>query len=274
MGATDGHGPWPAGRDGALRYTYADAEPVPFWLDSLAAARGATAARWIGRSRLGDRRGRSQRTLGGSACRPNAIPRAGSCSSSRGGSPTRRAVATAASARRFSPTGSPTGWLAFPRRCRRSSASGAPTSTRSRRRSRDTASTARLRPAATWTSRSKTTRRSGWLRRPTRCASLGHDVELLDRDGIGEQLRSPLPVAGLWRRSGAALVDPARLCWGLARVAEELGVRIHRADPDRTTPATRRRRLAGHARGHDQRCARRCWRPAPFPGSSARSAAG
>ncbi len=56
--------------------------------------------------------------------------------------------------------------------------------------------------------------------------ALGHEVELLDRDGAGEQLRSPLVRGALWRKSGAALVDPARLCWGLARVAEELGVRI------------------------------------------------
>jgi glycine/D-amino acid oxidase-like deaminating enzyme len=58
-------------------------------------------------------------------------------------------------------------------------------------------------------------------------AALGHDVELLDRAGVEQHLRSPLPAAGLWRKSGAAIVDPARLCWGLMRVAEGMGVRFH-----------------------------------------------
>ncbi len=68
----------------------------------------------------------------------------------------------------------------------------------------------------------------GWLAEEAEALrGVGHDVELLDRDAIGEQLHSPLPRAAMWRKSGAALVDPARLCWGLARVAVELGVRIH-----------------------------------------------
>ncbi len=56
--------------------------------------------------------------------------------------------------------------------------------------------------------------------------ALGHEVEVLDRAGVDDQLRSPLPVGGLWRKTGAGLVDPARLSWGLARAAEGLGVRI------------------------------------------------
>src|SRR4051794_15946544 len=33
MAAMDGHGPWPAA-NGAFRASYADAAPIPFWLDS------------------------------------------------------------------------------------------------------------------------------------------------------------------------------------------------------------------------------------------------
>ena len=58
-------------------------------------------------------------------------------------------------------------------------------------------------------------------------ARFGHDAEVLDRDATRAQIDSPLFLGGVWRRSGSALVDPAKLCWGLARAAEELGVRIH-----------------------------------------------
>ena len=55
----------------------------------------------------------------------------------------------------------------------------------------------------------------------------GHEAELLDRDRLRAELSSPTYLAGSWRRSGSALVDPARLCWGLARAATDAGVRIH-----------------------------------------------
>jgi glycine/D-amino acid oxidase-like deaminating enzyme len=55
----------------------------------------------------------------------------------------------------------------------------------------------------------------------------GHTAELLDRDRVRGEVDSPIFLGGVWRRSGSAIVDPAKLCWGLARRAEELGVRIH-----------------------------------------------
>jgi glycine/D-amino acid oxidase-like deaminating enzyme len=61
--------------------------------------------------------------------------------------------------------------------------------------------------------------------------ALGHEVELLDRDRSRAEVRSPLYEGALWRKSGAAIVDPARLCWGLARIARELGVRLHEHTP-------------------------------------------
>jgi glycine/D-amino acid oxidase-like deaminating enzyme len=74
-------------------------------------------------------------------------------------------------------------------------------------------------------------------------SELGHDVELLGRDGVEGQLRSPLPLGALWRKTGAGLVDPARLCWGLADAAERLGVRIC----ERTSVETLERRGGGVA---------------------------
>jgi glycine/D-amino acid oxidase-like deaminating enzyme len=62
---------------------------------------------------------------------------------------------------------------------------------------------------------------AGLLRR------LAHDVVLLDAETVQAQVRSPLFHAGLWLRSGAGILDPARLAWGLGRVARELGVRLH-----------------------------------------------
>ena len=58
-------------------------------------------------------------------------------------------------------------------------------------------------------------------------ARYGHDVELLDRDGVRAEVASPTYLAGLWDRTGAALVDPAKLADGLAAAAAELGVEIY-----------------------------------------------
>jgi glycine/D-amino acid oxidase-like deaminating enzyme len=47
----------------------------------------------------------------------------------------------------------------------------------------------------------------------------------LDRDQVRAELDSPTYLAGRYE-AGTALVDPAKLAWGLARAAEQLGVRI------------------------------------------------
>lgn len=56
---------------------------------------------------------------------------------------------------------------------------------------------------------------------------LGQDVELLDAEAMQAEVRSPTYTGGLWRKGRAALVDPARLVWGLKAAAESLGVRIY-----------------------------------------------
>ncbi len=56
---------------------------------------------------------------------------------------------------------------------------------------------------------------------------LGQPVEFLDADHMQRMIHSPTYTGGLWRKDRAALVDPARLCWGLKAAAESLGVRIY-----------------------------------------------
>lgn len=50
--------------------------------------------------------------------------------------------------------------------------------------------------------------------------------EVLDRGQVRAEVNSPTYLAGVWDRGSCALVDPARLAWGLAGAAESLGVRI------------------------------------------------
>jgi len=56
---------------------------------------------------------------------------------------------------------------------------------------------------------------------------LGHDVVWLDRDAMNAEVHSPVFTGGLWAKDTSALVDPARLAWGLKLVAQTLGVRIY-----------------------------------------------
>jgi glycine/D-amino acid oxidase-like deaminating enzyme len=57
--------------------------------------------------------------------------------------------------------------------------------------------------------------------------SLGQSVEWLGQETLRSQVHSPTYSGGLWRKDRAALVDPARLAWGLKTAAESLGVRIY-----------------------------------------------
>ena len=57
--------------------------------------------------------------------------------------------------------------------------------------------------------------------------ALGHRVEWFDREAMQAEVHSPVYTGGLWRHDRAALVDPARLVWGLKSAAESLGVRIY-----------------------------------------------
>ena len=57
--------------------------------------------------------------------------------------------------------------------------------------------------------------------------ALGQKVELLDAAAMRAQVNSPTYTGGLWRKDRAAMVDPARLVWGLKAAAESLGVTIY-----------------------------------------------
>lgn len=54
----------------------------------------------------------------------------------------------------------------------------------------------------------------------------GHEVAVLDRTDVRARLDSPTYVGGLADPHGTALVEPARLAWGLRRACLDLGVRI------------------------------------------------
>ena len=66
-----------------------------------------------------------------------------------------------------------------------------------------------------------------WLRDDVADAfELGHDSVFLDRDAVRAEIDSPSYLAGAWHRDQAALVDPARLVWGLRAACLRLGVRV------------------------------------------------
>ncbi|MFF9482341.1 NAD(P)/FAD-dependent oxidoreductase [Streptomyces sp. NPDC014733] len=60
-------------------------------------------------------------------------------------------------------------------------------------------------------------------------ARLGHGdrYTFLDRDALRAEVDSPTFHAGLWDREGVAMLNPARLAWGLKRACRDLGVRFH-----------------------------------------------
>ena len=69
----------------------------------------------------------------------------------------------------------------------------------------------------------------------------GHDVVLLDEADVRAEVDSPRYLAGLWDRTGTAMVEPARLAWGLRDAVLAAGVRVYEGTPVRG--------LAEHAGG-------------------------
>ena len=67
-----------------------------------------------------------------------------------------------------------------------------------------------------------------WLRE---AESLAHDhgshPVFLEGDELRAEIHSPIYLAGLWEPDSCALVNPARLAWGLRAACERAGVRIH-----------------------------------------------
>ncbi len=61
----------------------------------------------------------------------------------------------------------------------------------------------------------------------TEFARAGDDFELLDSAGVRALVDSPTYMGGLVIRRDSALVDPAKLVWGLRSAAEDLGATFH-----------------------------------------------
>jgi len=71
-----------------------------------------------------------------------------------------------------------------------------------------------------------------WLIEPLREAMElervnGEVVTWLDRDGVRAEVNSPTYEAAMWRHGSEAMVDPARLAWGLASACRDRGIEIY-----------------------------------------------
>ncbi|MFE3250775.1 NAD(P)/FAD-dependent oxidoreductase [Streptomyces sp. NPDC059209] len=56
-------------------------------------------------------------------------------------------------------------------------------------------------------------------------------LDLLDAEAVRAEVDSPTFLGGLWDRRGVAMLNPARLAWGLRRACLDLGVRIYENTP-------------------------------------------
>jgi glycine/D-amino acid oxidase-like deaminating enzyme len=59
----------------------------------------------------------------------------------------------------------------------------------------------------------------------------GYDACFIEGEELREDIKSPIYLGGFWNRDGCAMVDPARLAWGLRRVCLESGVRLAEGTP-------------------------------------------
>jgi glycine/D-amino acid oxidase-like deaminating enzyme len=59
----------------------------------------------------------------------------------------------------------------------------------------------------------------------------GEEQEFLDTDAVRAQVNSPTYLAGIWDRQGCAMLNPAKLAWGLRDACLELGVQIFEGTP-------------------------------------------
>ena len=57
--------------------------------------------------------------------------------------------------------------------------------------------------------------------------SLGDHVEVLTKEELALRIKSPLYEGALWDPEGNAMIDPARLVWGLEEACLSLGVKIY-----------------------------------------------
>lgn len=80
-------------------------------------------------------------------------------------------------------------------------------------------------------------------------SEVGADSVFLTADDLAREVRSPTYLAGVWNKRSSALVHPAKLVAGLARVAAELGVEIfEHSKVDRLDSSSGESRVALHTR--------------------------
>ncbi|MFJ5307694.1 NAD(P)/FAD-dependent oxidoreductase [Streptomyces sp. NPDC088350] len=60
---------------------------------------------------------------------------------------------------------------------------------------------------------------------------LADGTEFLDAEAVREQVASPTFLAGLYDSRGVAMLNPAKLAWGLKRACLQLGVRVYEHTP-------------------------------------------
>ncbi|MCC9194323.1 FAD-binding oxidoreductase [Arthrobacter sp. zg-Y916] len=72
-----------------------------------------------------------------------------------------------------------------------------------------------------------------WLAEEAEAAGDNPDLVFLDREAVRKEVDSPLYLAGLWDRTSTAMLNPARLAWGLQRAALDAGVEIYEHTPVR-----------------------------------------
>jgi glycine/D-amino acid oxidase-like deaminating enzyme len=59
----------------------------------------------------------------------------------------------------------------------------------------------------------------------------GYEADWLDGEAVRTEIDSPTYLGGVWQKTGAGVLDPAMLAWGLAAAAESLGALIYEATP-------------------------------------------
>lgn len=65
----------------------------------------------------------------------------------------------------------------------------------------------------------------------TAAARMGESTQFLDAAQVHDRVASPTYLAGSFDREGVALVDPARLAWGLRQACLDAGVRLYERTP-------------------------------------------
>jgi glycine/D-amino acid oxidase-like deaminating enzyme len=80
-------------------------------------------------------------------------------------------------------------------------------------------------------------------------ARFGYDVQLLAADELRSEVNSPLYLSGLWQRSGAAIINPAKLADGLRQALLASGVQIFEHSAVRRLQAIAPGRLRRSAEG-------------------------